>query len=269
VGSPKILKDSEKEIAVKELVGRDAGWRSVRQMYRNLTAQTAACLAEYVPAACVEGASTGPIDLPICIAAVLICYEEHQICEQLTDGSSSGAYCASAGYPVRSSVDPNDLSGPPGYGSPMWIGARTQMQYALSFNNLPTATKPATNVFVTDVVDPSTLDLTTLTVNGVSLGNQLYPLPNIPLSAQPFSSDIDLRPTQNLILRVTGALDRANNQVLVNFLSRSGNGLDSVRSACRVPGARNRGFGRVCGKREAESCNRHRSPEQRFRHIRP
>jgi hypothetical protein len=101
----------------------------------------------------------------------------------------------------------------------MWIAAAQQMQYALSFNNLATATNPAANAYITDTFDPSTLDLTTLAVGGVNIGNTNYVLSNMPLATQPFSQDIDLRPAQDLIVRVTGALNSNTHQATVNFLS--------------------------------------------------
>ncbi len=178
-------------------------------------AEMVACLTEVVPEACVLGLLTGgPWGRLYCAAFVSLCYYEHPICETL----KKGVLCSSATFPVRASVDPNDLTGPPGFGTQRWIAAR-QMQYTLSFNNLPTATAPVTNAVITDVIDPSTLDLSTLTVTGVVFGKTTYTLPKIPLASRPFSQDIDLRPSQNLIVRVTGALEPASNQVTVSFLS--------------------------------------------------
>jgi hypothetical protein len=129
------------------------------------------------------------------------------------------AICSDWFSGIRASLDPNDLNGPSGYGTPQWIQAPSQISYTLSFNNLATATKAATNIAITSTFDPSTLDLTTLAVNAVTIGSNSYPLSGIPLSVQPFSQDIDLRPAQNLLVRVTGSLDQTTNQASVNFLS--------------------------------------------------
>jgi len=171
------------------------------------------CLSTDVPEACLAGFLFGEGEPAVCAAAITICFGEDYICDQ-----AGGASCSSAAFPVRASVDPNDLTGPPGSGIQRWIAPK-QIPYILSFNNLPTATAPVTNAVITDVVDPSTLDLSTLAVTGVAFGNTSYTLSNFPLADRPFSQDIDLRPGQDLIVRVTGALDPTTNQITVSFLS--------------------------------------------------
>ena len=170
---------------------------------------------EVLEEACFTAAVGGCIAQPeACVELIEACHPAFAACLL-----AAGAICAYYESPVRSSVDPNDLVGPPGFGVPMWIAGPKQIQYTLAFNNLPTATKPATNVYVTDTFDPSTLDLTTLVVNAVTFGSTNYALPNIPLASQTFSQDIDLRPALDLLVRVTGALNLSTNQVTVSFLS--------------------------------------------------
>jgi hypothetical protein len=133
-----------------------------------------------------------------------------------------GAKCGGSSSNVRASLDPNDLTGPTGYGAQGWFQPVSPFQYTLSFNNLPTATNPATNVYVTNTFDANTLDLSTLSVSSVSMGSASYPSLNIPLMVRPFSQDIDLRnaqPAQNLIVRVNASLDQTTGNVNVSFLS--------------------------------------------------
>ncbi|HEX4322279.1 MAG TPA: Ig-like domain-containing protein, partial [Acidobacteriaceae bacterium] len=133
-----------------------------------------------------------------------------------------GAKCNGTTSSERASLDPNDITGPAGFGAQGWFVPSPPFQYALSFNNLPTATNPATNVYVTDTFDPATLDLSTLAVSGISMNNGSYAPPNVPLATEPFTYDIDLRaatPAQNLIVRVTAALDPTTGKVNVSFLS--------------------------------------------------
>jgi hypothetical protein len=155
-----------------------------------------------------------PVIEPACRLAVAENYAEFTICMEL-----GADLCSFFPSNVRGSVDPNDLTGPHGYGNQQWISSSQPMQYALSFTNLPTATKPATTVSVTDAFDRSTFDLSTLSIGAISFGNSLYTPPNVPLANSPFSADIDLRPAQNLIVRVSAALDSTTDQPTVNFSS--------------------------------------------------
>ena len=119
----------------------------------------------------------------------------------------------------RGSVDPNDLTGPLGIGVPRWIPGSESMQYIIEFENLPAATKDATDVTVTDNLNPSLFDLSTLAVGAVSFGSSAYVPPNLPLLVAPFTTDIDLRPSRALIVRVHAALNPTTGQVTVTFVS--------------------------------------------------
>jgi hypothetical protein len=93
------------------------------------------------------------------------------------------------------------------------------MQYIIEFENLPAATKDATDVTVTDNLNPSLFDLSTLAVGAVSFGSSAYVPPNLPLLVAPFTTDIDLRPSRALIVRVHAALNPTTGQVTVTFVS--------------------------------------------------
>jgi len=133
--------------------------------------------------------------------------------------SQEGAKCGGTTSSVRGSVDPNDITGPAGYGAQGWLIPTTPFQYALAFNNLPTATNPATNVYVTEGFDPATVDIKSLAVSGVTVPGASYSPSNVPLINQPFTHDIDLRPSQNLIVRASASLDSVTNKVSVSYLS--------------------------------------------------
>jgi hypothetical protein len=164
--------------------------------------------------ACMAAAVTTCLAGPECIGFIETCELGVKVCV-----ATAGGICVIDLLQSRSSRDPNDLIGPPGVGNQRWIRGNQPLQYALSFENLPTATKSATNVVVTTVFDASTLDITTVAVRSVTIGNSVFDLPNLPLAINPFSTDVDLRPGQNLIVRVTGALNSSTNQATVQFLS--------------------------------------------------
>jgi hypothetical protein len=120
---------------------------------------------------------------------------------------------------TRGSSDPNDLIGPPGSGPQRWILGGLPMQYSILFENLLTATKAATDITLTEQFDATTLDLTTLAVGPIAFGSSVYTPPNVPLAITPFTADVDLRPVQNLIVRINAALDAGTGRLTVNFIS--------------------------------------------------
>jgi Domain of unknown function DUF11 len=162
-------------------------------------------------------------------AAAFACVQEGpEACEELVESChapfaacllGAGAICTTVGTGVRGSVDPNDLIGPAGTGIQRWIRGDQPVQYATLFENLPTATKPATDVILTDNLSSETLDLTTLSVGLISFGNSVYTPVNAPLMAAPFTANIDLRPNRDLIVRINAALNPATGQVTIKFLS--------------------------------------------------
>lgn len=175
----------------------------------------AVCLRELVPKACGIGFELGGPwgSFFSCVLAVEYCVGAWAQCE---DGL--GRLCSSATSTARGSVDPNDLSSS-GFGNQKWVRGNLPIQYALSFENLSSATKSATTVAVTALFDSVNLDTATLAVGPINFGNSVYTPPSVPLAVNPFSADIDLRPTQNLIVRTTAELNPNTNQMTVNLLS--------------------------------------------------
>lgn len=127
--------------------------------------------------------------------------------------------CTTTSQTPRGSVDPNDITGPSGTGSQRWITGSESMQYAIEFENLPSATKSATDVIVTDNLNASLLDLSTLTLSAISFGSSVTIPPNIPLLTNSFSTDLDLRPGQNLLIRTSATLKADSGQLTVKFVS--------------------------------------------------
>ncbi len=104
------------------------------------------------------------------------------------------------------SADPNDKVGSTGAGTSRFISSQTGTSYSIYFDNQPTATAPAQAVTITDTLD-SNLGLTTLTLGPITFQNQMITPPSTPLSLAPFTTTIDLRPTNNLLLKVSASLN--------------------------------------------------------------
>ncbi len=174
------------------------------------------CLGRVLRACAVCRAGPGT---PACQACVLA---GTYICEALWVNCMSGAgSCANNEQPVRGSIDPNDMIGPTGNGAQRWISGAELMPYVIMFENLPTATKSATDVIIKDSLDISKFDLSTLTIGSINFGSSVYtpPSPSIPLSIAPLSADIDLRPQQNLIVRITANLNSSTGIVTIKLAS--------------------------------------------------
>jgi uncharacterized repeat protein (TIGR01451 family) len=72
--------------------------------------------------------------------------------------------------PIIFSIDPNEKTGPAGVGDDHFIDAGDRLDYVVYFENLPAATAPAQEVFVTDCLDHD-LDWTSVTLDDVAFGD--------------------------------------------------------------------------------------------------
>ncbi len=128
------------------------------------------------------------------------------------DNSSSLKICGVA------SLDPNSKNGTPGVGPGGYVQGTLALPYFLTFENTPTATAPAQVVTIVDSLNPN-VDLTSLTLGPITLGNQVITPPSIPLSVVPFVTTVDLRPTTNLLVRIGASLNSSANVLTWTFQS--------------------------------------------------
>jgi hypothetical protein len=127
-------------------------------------------------------------------------YNDLMACGKVADQLSAIITSISA----VSSFDPNGKAGPQGVGQPGWVSPQRPLTYAVLFQNLPGATAPAQQVVITDQLDPARVDLSTLRLGPISFaGNQVVPPP----ASTSFAADVDLRPAENLLVRITSSLD--------------------------------------------------------------
>ncbi|MGA8028717.1 MAG: NHL repeat-containing protein [Bryobacteraceae bacterium] len=117
-----------------------------------------------------------------------------------------------------SSIDPNDIIGPLGYGASGWITGQRPFQYAVFFGNADTATAPAQYALITDQFDPTKLNLNTLVLQFISFGNNQVTAPNVPLvTLGTFSTSVDLRPTTDLIVNIAATLNSSTGVLTTTF----------------------------------------------------
>jgi CSLREA domain-containing protein len=120
-------------------------------------------------------------------------------------------------FHIVSSWDPNDKAGPTGVGSAQYLSGSPQpMPYIISFENQASATAPAQQVVVTDQLDVANLDLSTFTLGPISFGSyQIVP----PSGQSQFNSGIDLRPAQDVEVKVSANLNPTTGLVTWTFTS--------------------------------------------------
>jgi PKD repeat protein len=104
----------------------------------------------------------------------------------------------------RGSWDPNIKLGPLGHKEPKWISGREGANYSIRFENLATATAPASEVVVTDTLDITRLNASSFTFTGYGFGDSVY---NFYCYDTTFIHDVDLRPGKNVIVRTSGKFE--------------------------------------------------------------
>jgi hypothetical protein len=112
-----------------------------------------------------------------------------------------------------SSWDPNDKLGLEGAGPSRYLQGAVPFPYTVYFENKAIATAAAQDVVITDIFD-ATLDLSTFALGAIRFGAHVI---NVPEGLQDFSALVDLRPTQNLLVRVEARVDLGSRQAMWRF----------------------------------------------------
>jgi hypothetical protein len=118
--------------------------------------------------------------------------------------------------PVIEPVDPNDISGPTGYGEARWIAASEPMKYTIRFENDPElATASARNVSInytfSDKVKQNSLILTNHGFN--------YFIYEIPGERPYYDSELDVRDSLGVLVALTAGVDVQRNQAFWRYRS--------------------------------------------------
>jgi hypothetical protein len=118
--------------------------------------------------------------------------------------------------PINNSVDPNDKAGTIGVGASHFVTNLQPLNYNITFENQSSATAPAQQVTITDQLDTANLDLTTFSLGPISFGSYTI----IPPSGQSqYLGGLDLRPAQNVQVRLQAGLNKSTG--LVTWLFQS------------------------------------------------
>jgi hypothetical protein len=115
---------------------------------------------------------------------------------------------------VVGAVDPNEKVG--NLGADGFLNGKGPMQYTIFFENLPAATAPAQEVRILDQLPVENLVLETLTIGAINFGDKtIFP----DTTRFPWTTEVDLRPEQPLIVHITAELDQESGTLAWRFLA--------------------------------------------------
>ncbi len=117
--------------------------------------------------------------------------------------------------PIIVSADPNDITGPAGFGAGGFITPEQTLPYTIDFENIATATAPAQTVVVTEQLNPN-LDPSTFQLGAIGFGNTVI---NVPAGRDSYSTRIDARATLGLFVDVTTGINLSTGLVTWTFTS--------------------------------------------------
>ena len=115
------------------------------------------------------------------------------------------------------SFDPNDKLGPIGIGSKNYLNTSGRLlPYIIRFENVDTATAAAQTVLILDTLDLNVFDLSTFQLGFFSIGDSII---YIPRGLKSYETDVDLRPKNDIIVRIKITLDEQSGIVKWEFNS--------------------------------------------------
>ncbi|MBK7222136.1 MAG: hypothetical protein IPH94_12660 [Saprospiraceae bacterium] len=114
-----------------------------------------------------------------------------------------------------SSLDPNEKSGPNGYGPENYIQGTRNFPYVIDFENKASATAPAHTVTITDQLNINKFDLASFSFGNVVIGDSVIYLPT---GLQKFVLDKKIN-SLGVIVRIKGTIDEQTG--IVEWVLRS------------------------------------------------
>lgn len=118
--------------------------------------------------------------------------------------------------PPATATDPNDLTGPAGFGPERWVTATQPLPYTIHFENDPLyANAPAQVVQITQQLDPG-LDWRSFRLGSFGFGDQLI---EVPANRAYYQARLDLRATHGVLLDVVAGVDVVSGLAFWQFAS--------------------------------------------------
>ena len=117
---------------------------------------------------------------------------------------------------IRNSFDPNQVTGPIGFGDQHYIDGKGKAGYIIEFENLPGAGAAAQKVVITDTLDKTKYNLQTFELGFFRIADSVYIVPH---QRTQYTTTVDLRPRLNLMVRFDATLDTAKGILRYSFIS--------------------------------------------------
>ncbi|MCL4206398.1 MAG: hypothetical protein KJ000_28285 [Pirellulaceae bacterium] len=114
---------------------------------------------------------------------------------------------------LKGSIDPNEMIGPAGVGEERFVADGTSLFYTIVFENLPAATAPAQEVFITQQLDPG-LDFGTLSIQQFGFGDTVV---DVPANLGSFQQRLDLRDSLGMFLDVSAHINTVTGRMTWTF----------------------------------------------------
>jgi RHS repeat-associated protein len=119
------------------------------------------------------------------------------------------------GTTQRTPGDPNDITGPAGFGSAAFVAKDQTFSYTIQFENKPDATAPAQVVRVTEQLDAN-LDWSTFQLGSFAFGGQVF---FVPAGRQTYGTRLDERNTLGIFVDVSAVFDPSTGVLNWTFTS--------------------------------------------------
>lgn len=121
------------------------------------------------------------------------------------------------GINVVNSFDPNEKTGPSNASDNNYIQSISPYNYIVYFENVDTASAAAQEVIIIDTLDTIVFDLESFELGSITIGDDFSINP--PPGLKEYSTQVDLNPNINLIVRIDAKLDTTEGIVRWRFLS--------------------------------------------------
>ncbi|MEL6630229.1 MAG: cohesin domain-containing protein [Bacteroidota bacterium] len=130
------------------------------------------------------------------------------------NGGGSGGF--PFGFPVLHAFDPNDITGPPGFGDARYVSVDERMQYTIRFENDPDfATAPAQKVTITLPIDVD-LNLFSFRIGNYGFGDFAFTVPSNQVF---YSTRLDVSDSLGVLVNFTAGIDVNTNEAFWIFES--------------------------------------------------
>jgi hypothetical protein len=116
---------------------------------------------------------------------------------------------------IVGAIDPNDITGPTGYGAQRWVAAEQVLPYTIRFENLSTATAPAQEVIITHHIS-EVLDLSRFELGSMGFGDVVI---DVPAGLMTYSHRLNLRDTLGHDVQIQAELDASTRTATWRFTS--------------------------------------------------